>query len=114
MYTPLIDFNQASDLTITQDAIRKGIGAVREQMYEEELKELHDQTNGKWKQLLQYASERGASSWLSGKPFESSRCRMISIEFREGLSIRYNKLHDYCPNRCGCGALYEDKEEVVL
>ncbi|KAI0983052.1 hypothetical protein GJ496_009297 [Pomphorhynchus laevis] len=66
MCTPLIDFNQASDLTITQDAIRKGIGAAREQMYEEELRELHDQTNGKWKHLLQYASGRGASSWLSG------------------------------------------------
>ncbi|KAI0984433.1 hypothetical protein GJ496_011140 [Pomphorhynchus laevis] len=47
MCTPLINFNQASDLTITQYAIRKGIGAVREQMYEEELRELHDQTNGK-------------------------------------------------------------------
>ncbi|KAI0983051.1 hypothetical protein GJ496_009296 [Pomphorhynchus laevis] len=35
-------------------------------MYEEELRELHDQTNGKWKHLLQYASGRGASSWLSG------------------------------------------------
>ncbi|KAI0989030.1 hypothetical protein GJ496_009085 [Pomphorhynchus laevis] len=58
MCTPLIDFNQASDLTITQDAIRKGIGAVRERMYEKELRELHDQTNGKWKHLLRYASER--------------------------------------------------------
>ncbi|KAI0979781.1 hypothetical protein GJ496_010308 [Pomphorhynchus laevis] len=51
MCTPLIDFNQANDLTITH-AIRKGIGAVREQMYEEELRELHDQTIGKWKHLL--------------------------------------------------------------
>ena len=53
------------------------------------------------------ASDKGASSWLNVLPLEEHRFSLTKGEFRDALSIRYDKPLQQLPSKCPCGNKFD-------
>ena len=54
------------------------------------------------------AKEKGASSWLSVIPLEEHGFTLNKGEFRDAVSLRYNKKLRGLPSKCPCGQNYNE------
>ena len=54
------------------------------------------------------AKEKGASSWLSVIPLEEHGFILNKGEFRDAVSLRYNKKLRGLPSKCPCGQIYNE------
>jgi len=55
--------------------------------------------------MIVYASEKGASSWLTSRPLESSGYVLNKQFFQEAICLRYNFLLPHRALNCLCGEL---------
>ena len=55
------------------------------------IKEVKDKQTGDVKRTLEQLSEPGASSWLGALPLEAHGFNLTKNEFRDAISMRYNK-----------------------
>ena len=54
--------------------------------------------------MLELASEKGASSWLTALPIEEFGYLLNKQQFTDALCLRYNLTLKDCPKVCACGA----------
>ena len=52
--------------------------------------------------MLEVASEKGASAWLTCKPLRRHSFTLTKSEFRDGLCLRYGWCPDRLPSFCAC------------
>eukprot|EP00117_Sycon_ciliatum_P046195 scpid56052/ scgid0290/ len=62
--------------------------------------------NADQQRVIQLASEKGASSWLTCRPLARHGFSLSKGEFRDGVYLRYNWLPDRLPSDCSCGARF--------
>ena len=55
--------------------------------------------------MIVYASEKGASSWLTSRPLESSGYVLNKQFFQDAICLRYNFLIPHRAVNCLCGEL---------
>ena len=58
------------------------------------------------KNLIDLASEKGASSWLTSLPLKRGGFRLNKQQWYDSISIRYNLQPNDTPNKCACGKDY--------
>ena len=56
--------------------------------------------------VLELASEKGASSWLTCRPLRSHGFNLSKGEFRDAMCLRYNWLPQRLPTSCQCGQAF--------
>ena len=56
--------------------------------------------------LLELASEKGASSWLTSLPLKEFGFRLNKQEFADAICLRYDLRLKDVPRRCACGDEY--------
>eukprot|EP00117_Sycon_ciliatum_P022927 scpid97720/ scgid19636/ len=56
--------------------------------------------------VIELASEKGASSWLTCRPLARHGFSLSKGEFRDGVYLRYNWLPARLPSDCPCGAKF--------
>ena len=79
----------------------------REKEEEEKKRVLFDNLDPALKRLLDQASAKGSSSWLSCIPLSHQGFVLNKSEFRDALCLRYGKSIKNLPSNCGCGAKYD-------
>ena len=52
---------------------------------------------------MEFASEKGASSWLSALPIEEHGFSLHKSAFRDAISLRYGRHPSHLPTECTCG-----------
>ena len=55
---------------------------------------------------VQHSKEKGASNWLSAIPLADQGFTLNKGEFRDAISLRYDKTLRGLPSKCSCGQLY--------
>ena len=60
------------------------------------------------------AKEKGASSWLSVIPLEEHGFILNKGEFRDAVSLRYNKKLRGLPSKFPCGQIYNETHALEL
>ncbi len=58
------------------------------------------------KRAMEFAQEKGASSWLTALPIEEFGFTLYKRAFQDALALRYNWQPQNCPATCGCGARF--------
>ena len=71
---------------------------------EQRIKEVKDKQTEDVKRVLVQLSEPGASSWLGALPLEAHGFDLTKSDFRDAISMRYNKPLKDLPSQCPCGA----------
>ena len=69
----------------------------------ERLKEVAPQ---KTRRALDLANEKGSSMWLTSLPLKEMGFNLNKREFRDGLSLRYDRPITDIPSTCLCGELF--------
>ena len=67
---------------------------------------LKSELPAKFKKVLELASEKGASSWLTALPIKKHGFALTKQAFRDALCIRYGWTPDRLPSHCYCGATF--------
>ena len=55
------------------------------------------------KRMLEFASEKGASTWLTVIPISEMSFKLNKREFKDGLRLRYDWPFSDNPSKCVCG-----------
>ena len=55
---------------------------------------------------VQHSKEKGASNWLSAIPLADQGFTLNKGEFRDAISLRYDKTLRRLPSKCSCGQVY--------
>ena len=58
--------------------------------------------NEEEERMLELASEKGASNWLTTIPLERYNFDLNKGAFRDALNLRYGWKHKHLPSHCAC------------
>ena len=72
-------------------------------MYEEKKREIMAELSEQGKLMVNLASEKGASSWLTSLPLKEFGYILNKQQFADALALRYNLNMKDCPKTCACG-----------
>ena len=105
---PLVNSIIAQESTFTADPTASNLAkaAVRKATSErqtEEAKKVYDQLQPAARRLLDCASEKGASSWISTLPIEEHGFCLSKGAFRDAISLRYGWTIQNVSSTCACG-----------
>ena len=64
------------------------------------------------KLMIQLATEKGASSWLTSLPLKEYGYVLNKQQFCDAIAIRYNLTLKDCPKVCACGQKYSVNHAV--
>ena len=76
---------------------------ARSERQTEEAKKVYDQLQPAARRLLDCASEKGASSWISTLPIEEHGYCLSKVAFRDAISLRYGWTIQNVSLTCACG-----------
>ena len=100
---------QKSKFDVDEEAqlqIKKLIRTQKAARYSTIKESLRDEISATDYMMLELASEKGASMWLTSLPVKELGFRLNKQQFTDALCLRYNlPLHDV-PKLCACGAPY--------
>ena len=65
--------------------------------------DLSSSVNSDLQRVMELASEKGASSWLTCRPLKRHGFTLTKSEFRDAIHLRYNWLPAKLPSTCSCG-----------
>ena len=108
---PLVQKVLEQDLDIDPAALRKEQNQIRskqkaeaEEEHLETLKNLRDNASSThFSRVLQNASEKGASSWVTAIPLYDHSTVLHKGEFRDAMRLRYGWDLEGLQGYCGCG-----------
>ena len=63
--------------------------------------------------MLQLATEKGASSWLTSLPLKEFGYVLNKQQFCDAIAIRYNLTLKDCPKVCACGQKYSVNHALI-
>ena len=102
-------FNQDTQFQTDEESLKqvsKEIAKSKEKWWVEHKNKLQSGMRDETKQIIQLASEKGASTWLTSLPLKKYGFRLNKQQFRDAICLRYNlKLRDV-PKYCQCGQSY--------
>lgn len=75
--------------------------------YKENQESISKQCSQRMVRLLQQASEKYSSNWLTCLPLKVEGFVLNKLEFRDSLRLRYGKDLSETPSNCPCGATYD-------
>ena len=67
----------------------------------------------KMKRMIELASEKGASSWLTVIPMSEMDFTLNKREFRDALKLRYDWPIEDSPTRCSCGDFFNIDHAMI-
>ena len=76
-------------------------------------KSVIDSAQPKMKRMIELASEKGASSWLTVVPVFEMDLNLNKREFRDALNLRYDWPFKDNPTRCACGDLFNIDHAMI-
>ena len=79
----------------------------------EKAKSLTESASPKMKRMIELASEKGASSWLTVVPVSEMDFNLNKREFRDALKLRYDWSFEDNPTRCACGDLFNIDHAMI-
>ena len=79
----------------------------KEKLLIEKGNKIESQLEPDMRQAVLQAKEKGASSWLTVIPLHEHGFALNKAEFRDALSIRYNKQLKGMPSTCPCGQKFD-------
>ena len=94
-YTEDVDKLHEVKMEITKDRNRR---------YEDTKRGLLTKLPDQGRLMLELASEKGASSWLTALPIKEFGYLLNKQQFNDALCLRYNLTLKDCPKVCACGA----------
>ena len=87
--------------------IRRNVQAEKEAHIKLKQKEIESLLPEKTARAMNQAAEKGSSCWLGVLPLSDQGFTLNKCEFRDALSLRYNKsIHDL-PSHCPCGETFD-------
>ena len=99
------DETKAAKASITKNRISK---------YEEEKKTIILETLAdSGKMVVQLASEKGASSWLTALPVKEFGYLLNKQQFSDAICLRYNLRLKDCPKVCACGSDFSVNHALI-
>ena len=102
-------FNQLSNPEIDQEAQSESMAAVKKkkELYFTELqKKIISQSSDGVAKIIELASEKGASCWLTSLPLKRYGFLLNKQEFHDALCLRYNFAIKLAAKTCACGEQY--------
>ena len=83
--------------------VKKGVVKQKEERLQQEYNQIQEQLPALQKRALEFAQEKGASSWLSCIPVQTAGYTLNKDEFRDSVSLRYGWKLKSIPKHCACG-----------
>ena len=102
-------FNQERKLRINEEERENAIDEIQKmknQRYKDLTERLSMLLPEKLWKLVQFASEKGASSWLTSLPLAEYGFRLNKEEFVDAICLRYDLKMEDVPRLCVCGDAY--------
>ena len=87
--------------------IRANVDKRNKELLASKVKHIEDTSTPEINRAIDQASEKGASSWLNAIPLEENGFNLTKGEFRDAISIRYNKRLRNFPSKCHCGSTFD-------
>ena len=88
---------------LQQREIKRSISGQKRNLNQERAKALYDILSPEYMRIVELASEKGASSWLTVLPIDSSGFALHKSAFRDALCLRYGWPCKDLPSQCKCG-----------
>ena len=102
-------FNQESFLNIdqeTQEKIMKEVKHKKTEWYKEQQNIIKRESSASASKILELASEKGASCWLTSLPLQKWGFLLNKQEFHDAICLRYNYAIKLAARVCACGQPY--------
>ena len=93
---------------LKQDARKEKSGVLSERV-----ESVVENASPKMKRMIELASEKGASSWLTVTPISDMDFTLNKREFRDALKLRYNWPIKDNPTRCACGDFFNIDHAMI-
>ena len=97
---------QGNTLPPTNRTIRNEVQQQKEANLAAKSIAIENQLTESTLRAVQQTKEKVASSWLSALPLEGHKFTLNKSEFRDALSLRYNRDIKDLPSTCPCGATF--------
>ena len=78
----------------------------------EELQNIDSKLDVKLTRVVDQNREKGASSWLTVLPLKDQGFNLNKDEFRDALSLRYNRQVKNLPSKCACGETFDSNHAM--
>ena len=98
------DVNQS--LSHDTSKIKSLVRRTKQERQKEDFESIHSQLPPVKQRLLECASERGTSAWLTALPIEQHGFFLHKAAFRDAVHLRYGWDLPGIPNKCSCGATF--------
>ena len=102
-------FNQESFLNIdqeTQEKFTKEVKHKKTEWYKEQQNIIKKESSASASKILELASEKGASCWLTSLPLQKWGFLLNKQEFHDAICLRYNYAIKLAARVCACGQPY--------
>ncbi len=102
-------YNQNSILNIDDEALSdtiKEIKAKKDNLFKSHLDQIKNECNTAMKRIIELASEKGSSSWLTSLPLKQYGFRLNKQEFHDAICLRYDMKIKDTARTCVCGETY--------
>ena len=114
---PLVEQIQAQTQELPDDSriqklkqmVRKG----KNDALNEKAKAINRSASQRVKRMLEFASEKGASTWLAVIPMLEMGFTLNKREFRDGLKLRYDWPFKDNPSKCVCGESFNMDHAMI-
>ena len=93
---------------IKADVVRK-----RNLLYKKRQQDILEELGEAGKLMVNLASEKGASSWLTSLPLKEFGYLLNRQQFNDALCLRYNLNLKDCPKTCACGNPYSANHALI-
>ena len=107
---PLVAIIVSQGLDIPDKQITRQVRNDRSQevsnLQKQNLETLDSQLDPHIKRAVHQNREKGASSWLTVLPLKDQGFTLNKEEFRDALSLRYDRKIKNLPSKCSCGELF--------
>ena len=89
-----------------QEAVMKDLRRRKEDRWKERHEQVRDALDERMRRVIELASEKGASTWLTSIPLKSYGFRLNKQQFQDALCMRYDLRLADVPRTCACGNEY--------
>ena len=98
-----------SQVKLVQQAARR----EKDKSLKETADNIKKTTSRETSRVLELATEKGASIWLTVLPVEGMGFHLNKMEFRDAIKLRCDWLIDDIPSTCVCGELFSVDHAMI-
>ena len=105
--------NEYSENSNKMKEIKAEVVRQRNLIYKKKQEEILEELGDAGKLMVNLASEKGASSWLTSLPLKEFGYLLNRQQFNDALCLRYNLNLKDCPKTCACGQKYSANHALI-